>query len=377
MDAGTPRPVFLVVASLGESLLLFRRPLLEALRDDGWDVHACAPDPSEPLRAGLDAIGVRLHAVALARTGTNPLRDLGYARALLALIDELRPGAVLAYTIKPVVWAGIACRRRRVPFFALITGLGYAFSGAGARRAAVRALATRLLRASLGGARLAFFQNADDRAEFVRRRIVPRGLPTEVVSGSGVDVDAYAPAPLPDAPSFLMIARLLRDKGVVEYAQAAREVRRERPDAQFHLVGWIDTNPTAIDADALRGWQEEGTIRFWGRLDDVRPAIRAARIYVLPSYREGLPRTVLEAMAMGRAVITTDVPGCRETVEPGVNGLLVPARDPQALARAMLELAADPARTRAMGEQSTALARRRFDARTVSAQMVASIRAAL
>jgi glycosyltransferase involved in cell wall biosynthesis len=376
MEPGTPRPAFLVVASLAESLLRFRRPLLEALHADGWAVHACAPEPTEALRDELAGIGVTLHAVPLARTGLDPLRDLAFLRALLRLVDAIGARAVLAYTIKPVVWAGIACRIRGVAFFPLVTGLGYAFSGNDAKRAAVRAIATLLLRTSLRGARLAFFQNRDDRDEFVRRRIVPRGLPTHVVSGSGVDLDAYAPAPLPDAPSFLMIGRLLRDKGVHEYAQAARIVRAARPDARFHLVGWIDVNPTAIAQADLRAWQDEGLLHYWGRLDDVRPAIRAARIYVLPSYREGLPRTVLEAMAMGRPVITTDAPGCRETVEPGVNGLRVPVADARALADAMLALAADPARAARMGERSVAIARERFDARTVSAQMVATIRAA-
>lgn len=377
MDAVPPQPVILVVASLAESLLRFRRPLLEALREAGWQVHACAPEPSAALREAMAALGVRLHEVALARTGMNPLHDLRYARGLLGLIDAIRPDAVLAYTIKPVIWAGILCRIRRIAFFPLITGLGYAFSGSGAKRGAVRAVATVLLRTSLAGARLAFFQNSDDRAEFGRRRIVPARIPTLVVSGSGVDVDAFAPCPLPAEPVFLMISRLIRDKGVIEYAQAAAIVRRSRPQARCLLVGWIDSNPTAIARDTLQAWQDEGSIEYLGHLDDVRPAIAAARVYVLPSYREGLPRTVLEAMAMGRPVITTDVPGCRETVASGDNGLLVPAQDAEALARAMIALADDPQQAQRMGERSLERVRSRFDARTVSAEMVAAIRDAI
>lgn len=377
MDAVAPQPVIFVVASLADSLLRFRRPLLEALREAGWELHACAPQPSAALRNAMSELGVRLHEVELARTGVNPLHDLRYALGLLRLFDAIRPDAVLAYTIKPVIWAGILCRIRRIAFFPLITGLGYAFSGTGVKRNAVRAVATALLRTSLTGARLAFFQNSDDCAEFGRRRIVPARVPTRVVSGSGVDVDAFTPCALPAAPIFLMISRLIRDKGVIEYVQAAEIVRRSRPQTRCLLVGWIDSNPTAIAREALEAWQDEGVIEYLGHLEDVRPAIAAARVYVLPSYREGLPRTVLEAMAMGRPVITTDVPGCRETVEPGVNGLLVPAQDAQALAHAMMMLVDDPRQAEQMGRRSLERVRRRFDSRTVSAEMVSAIQDAI
>ncbi|MDW8468614.1 MAG: glycosyltransferase family 4 protein [Burkholderiales bacterium] len=206
----------------------------------------------------------------------------------------------------------------------------------------LRAIAAALYRIALVGARTVFFQNADNRREFERLGIVGSRHRVVTVAGSGVDLERYAPAPFPPEPSFLMLARLLVEKGVREYVAACREVRRHRPQARCRLAGWIDDNPTAIRREELAQWQREGDVEYLGYLDDVRPAIAASAVYVLPSYHEGMPRSVLEAMAMGRPIITTDAPGCRETVEDGVNGYRVPVRDSTALAQAMMRYAEAP-----------------------------------
>jgi glycosyltransferase involved in cell wall biosynthesis len=199
-----------------------------------------------------------------------------------------------------------------------------------------------------------------------------------VVNGSGVDVASFTVRPLPAAAlsgavRFLFIGRLLGDKGVREYAQAARLLKRSHPQVQCALVGWIDSNPNAITQAELDGWVADGSIEFLGRLADVRPAIEACSVYVLPSYREGTPRTVLEAMAMGRAIVTTDAPGCRETVVHGDNGFLVPVQDAEALAQAMRRFIEEPDLQTSMGARARKIAEDKYDVHKVNAVMLAGM----
>jgi glycosyltransferase involved in cell wall biosynthesis len=261
-----------------------------------------------------------------------------------------------------------------VPYrFALITGLGYAFQGQeedGGSRSLLRSLVKRLYGLALGGIHKVFFQNPDDEALFRSLGILRSVIPSRVVNGSGVDVAQYSVAPLPAEPSFLLIARLLGDKGVREYVEAARRVRVRQPAAVFRLVGWIDENPDAIHQHEVDGWVADGVIEYLGRLEDVRQAIGASSVYVLPSYREGTPRTILEAMAMGRAIVTTDAPGCRETVEDGDNGFLVPVKAVDELAAAMLRFVEQPLLAAKMGSRSRQIAEEKYDVHKVNAVML-------
>lgn len=331
---------FLLIASFPDSLIKFRGPLLRALVAKGLDVHVAAPDLADvpDICTELEALGITLHEIGLKRTGTNPVADLATVAELWRLMRRIRADYVLGYTIKPVIYGSMAAWLAGVPNrFALVTGLGYAFTGeASGKRGLLRKLIQRLYRFGLSKSRKVFFQNPDDEALFRQLGLLPADIPSCVVNGSGVDVADYALAPLPEKPSFLLIARLLGDKGVREYAQAARKVKAQYPDAVFQLVGWIDDNPDAISQQELDEWVNTGTVEFLGKLADVRPAIADCNVYVLPSYREGTPRTVLEAMAMGRPVITTDAPGCRETVTDGDNGFLVPVKAVDELAAAKL-----------------------------------------
>ena len=368
------KKVFLLVASFPDSLIKFRGPLIEALLAAGCEVHVAVPglDPHSDIATQLNARGIQVHDIPLQRTGMNPVKDLSALFALRKLMRQIRADYVLGYTIKPVIYgspaawmAGIANR------FALITGLGYAFTGeATGLRKVLRTLIQQLYRFSLSRNRLVFFQNPDDEALFRQLSLLKPAIPSCVVNGSGVDVAEYTVAALPEKPSFLLIARLLGDKGVREYAQAAALVKQRFPDVSFRLVGWIDDNPDAISQAELDAWIAAGTIEFLGKLSDVRPAIRDSCVYVLPSYREGTPRTVLEAMAMGRAVITTDAPGCRETVVDGDNGYLVPVQDVSALAAAMIKLVENPAQVAAMGTRSRQMAEDKYDVHKVNAVML-------
>lgn len=367
---------FLLVAGFADSLIAFRKPLIVALLNKGLEVHVAAPELStnQAVMSELTALGVVAHDIPMQRTGMNPLTDLCTLIALWQLMRKLKPHYVLGYTIKPVIYGTLAAWLARVPqSFALITGLGFAFMGEeDNQRSRVRAVVQGLYRTALRHCQTVFFQNPDDEALFRQLKIVSAGANTCVVNGSGVDVSLFEVAPFAEnaAPRFLLIARLLGDKGVREYAQAAEQVKQQYPDAQFDLVGWVDVNPNSIAQVELDQWVAAGTVNFLGRLSDVRPAIKDCSVYVLPSYREGTPRTVLEAMAMGRAVITTDAPGCRETVVDGDNGFLIPVKDADALAQAMLRFIEQPELIAQMGERSRVIAEEKYDVHKVNAQML-------
>ena len=367
----------LIIASLADSLINFRGPLIAALLAKGLDVHVAAPDlpGHSQVRHKLQTMGLTVHEVPIVRTGTNPLSDLRTALSLWRLMLQIKPGMFLGYTIKPVIYGMLAAWLAGVPKrFALITGLGYAFQGGG-QRSQLQSLVQRLYSFALARADHVFFQNPDDLALFQERGILQRNVLVSVVNGSGVDLDRFPLSPLPVLPEvdtvrFLFIGRLLGDKGVREYAQAARLLKRSHPRIQCAMVGFIDSNPNAITQPELDGWIADGVIEFLGQLHDVRPAIAACSVYVLPSYREGTPRTVLEAMAMGRAIVTTNAPGCRETVVHGDNGFLVPVQDAVALADAMRRFIDEPDLKQRMGERSRLLAEEKYDVHKVNAAML-------
>jgi len=367
-------PVFLLVASFSASLIKFRGALIEALAASGYRVHVAVPDLDQrsEVAKSLRNLGVQIHDIPLQRTGMNPVKDLIVLFALRKLMCEIKADYVLGYTIKPVIYGSLAAFMARVGNrFALITGLGYAFTGeATGVRKVLRTLIQHLYRFSLSRNRLVFFQNPDDEALFRELSLLKAAVPSCIVNGSGVDVSEYTVTPLPETLSFLLIARLLGDKGVREYAQAAALVKEHYPEVSFRLVGWVDDNPDAIDQAELDAWIAAGIIEFLGKLPDVRPAITDSSVYVLPSYREGTPRTVLEAMAMGRPVITTDAPGCRETVVDGDNGFLVPVKDIQALADAMIKMIDSPGLVAKMGERSRQIAETKYDVHRVNAAML-------
>lgn len=366
-----------VVGSYARSLEVFRGEMLRAMVANGHEVLALAPEDDPSVRAALEAMGVAFSTIPLHRAGLNPIRDAVTLFSLARAFRRHRAEAVLVYAAKPVVYGLPAARLARVRMrAAMITGAGSAFAGgSGLPRRALATLLRRLYAVALAQAHVVFFQNPDDERLFRSLGLVGDRNRVVRINGSGVDLERFSAAPLPPAPiTFLMIGRLIRDKGVGEYVEAARSVRRASPTARFQLLGPLDSNPTAIRPRELEAWREEGAVEYLGTTPDVRPALARAHVLVLPSYGEGMPRAVLEAMAMGRAVLTTDVPGCRETVESGRNGLLVPARDAGALAEGMLRLLADPGQLESMGQQGRAMAVARFDVHEVNRTILRAMR---
>lgn len=367
----------LLLASFPNSIIGFRGDLINALLKSGADVHIGCPGICDDLSVfdDLTGRGVSLHPLPLRRTGTNPMHDFVYFIALIKVILRVRPEMMMAYTLKPVVYGVLAsaiCRVRKR--FALITGLGYAFQEQEGQGTILGRFVKRLYRFSLQYAHTVFFQNPDDMALFRRAGIILPGTKSVVLNGSGIDVSLFSFHPIPQGcASFLLIARFLVAKGVREYVEAAERVRFVYPDVRFILAGWIDEGPDSIGQDELDAWVDRGVVEYIGRLDDVRPAISGSSVYVLPSYREGTPRTVLEAMAMGRAIITTDVPGCRETVLDGVNGYLVPLHSVDALVAAMFRFIDEPELAIRMGAQSRQVAEEKFDVHKVNEKMLSEM----
>ncbi len=361
---------FLLLAGFADSIINFRGALIQALLAAGCEVHVAAPNLSQVVDVAdrLRAWGVQTHDVPLQRTGMNPLADLRALFALIALMRRIRPSYMLAYTIKPVVFGSLAAWLCRVPRrYVMITGLGYAFLR---DQTWLQIVVRGLYRLALARVNKVFFQNPDDVALFREQGVLAPATAHFIVNGSGIDVAQFAPTPLPDEACFLLIARLLGDKGVREYVQAARLIKQDYPAARFRLVGWIDHNPDAIAQAELDAWVEEGVVEFVGRLADVRPQIEACSVYVLPSYREGTPRTVLEAMAMARPIITTDAPGCRETVVDGENGVLVPVKSVSDLTKAMRRLIEAPSERVRMGLASRQRALLKYDVHQVNRDLL-------
>lgn len=358
-----------VISSFPENLINFRGPLLAALVGAGHDVIACAPGGDHQTESALRALGVTFRPIPLDRRGLNPLRDGRLLVSLVALLRELAPDAVLSYSIKPVVYGSLAAMLAGVPIIdALITGLGYVFSGDSPKQRLLRAFSLTLYRVGLLRARVVYFQNPDDEALFRRFGLIGPRTRTVQVNGSGVDLAHFARAgAVTEGPVFLQVARLIEEKGVLDFVAAARLLKRTHPGAVCRLLGMYEQGAGGIRPAQVAAWEREGVIEYLGETQDVRPFLAAASVFVLPSYyREGVPRSVLEAMAMGRPIITTDAPGCRETVEPGLNGYLVPARDPEALAAAMARFADEPEAIARMGANSHAIACAKYDVHVVN-----------
>ncbi len=368
------RRTCLLVGNYTFSLVNFRGDLIRELQGLGFDVIGCGPQRDVNTERVLAQREVRFVQIPMERVGANPLADLRSLLFLYRLCRREKPDLVLSYTIKPVIYASLAARTAGCPrIFSMLTGLGTPFLSNAMSVRIMRGLIRNLYRLALRYNEKVFFQNGDDEKYFLDARLVTKRQ-VERTNGSGVNVEYFAARPVPDgAARFLMMARLLSDKGVREFAEAARRVKKDQPSAEFHLAGMVEDHPKGIAPEEVAGWERAGVLKYWGRVDDVRPLLEACSVYVLPSYREGTPRSVLEAMATGRAIITTDAPGCRETVQPGRNGLLVPIKDAPALAEAMAHMIGDPAGVRRMGRESRAIAVELYDVRKVNARLLRSM----
>ncbi|MDR2076646.1 MAG: glycosyltransferase family 4 protein [Desulfovibrio sp.] len=356
----------------------FWTPLIRLLKASGHETLCCLPHPAPddaPWEEALTALGARLIHYPLDRKGLNPARDLQTLLGLRAVLRAARPDVLFAFTIKPVIYgafaahlAGIPAKSRR---HVMIPGLGYMFEADTPLKRLLRQIARILYRLALARVRTVFFQNPEDQTLFADLGITPPSVSVRLCRGTGVDLARFAPRPLPAGdPVFLYVGRLLEAKGLRELAAAARLLKRRLPAARLRLLGPEERGPGAVPLAEVLAWQQEGILEYLGSARDVRPHLAEASVVVLPSWREGLPTALLEAMAVGRPLIAANVPGCREVVLDGRNGLLVPPRNPEALAEAMQTILQDPARLQEMAAAGRNLVRTAFNAETVALDLM-------
>jgi glycosyltransferase involved in cell wall biosynthesis len=350
-----------IVINTSWNIYNFRLGLIKAFLKEGHQVTAIAPYDSfaEKLREE----GCQYEEVVLDNKGANPLKDLNFTWQLYVTYRRIRPDVVLQYTIKPNIYGTIAASLLRIPVINNVSGLGTVFL----RENLASRVAHILYRTFFRFPKKVFFQNEDDRQLFLKRRLVKAPI-TAVLPGSGVDLNAFCPQPFKrnETFTFLVIARLIYDKGIVEYADAIRQLKSEDVQANFQLLGYKDGSPLGIPEEMLQSWIGDGLIEYLGTAVDVRPYIRQADCVVLASYREGTPRTLLEAISMAKPVLTTNVPGCREAIEDGKNGLLCQVKDSGDLAEKLKKMIAlKDDELKSMGQKSREIAERKFNEKII------------
>lgn len=360
---------FLLISPKNRTVYNFRGDLIKTIIAKGYEVLVTGPDRTDVEK--IEALGARFIEIPMNKTGTSILSDLKYCKRLKALMKAEKPDVTLGYTVKPVVYGAIAAKAAKVKNInSMITGGGYTFTAKTMKAKVLGFIVRTLYKLGLRRADHIIFQNTDDLNEFCERKLAKREK-CSVVNGSGVNMEHFAPAPLPDKPAFFMLSRLLKSKGVLEYLQAAKIVKEEYPKAKFYLLGKYETSmQDAVPRETVEQYISEGIVERFEETSDVRPYYEKCSVYVLPSYREGTPRTVLEAMAMGRPVITTDTNGCRETVADGKTGYLVPVADAVSLAERMKAFLLQPELAEKMSKESLALCKEKFEVGRVNAEML-------
>jgi glycosyltransferase involved in cell wall biosynthesis len=350
-----------IIASNDFSLINFRKELILEFRNRGFDIVAAAPPELPIVRRELGRMGIKYHPITLKKNGRNPFSDLLFFFSLLRILIKEKPDYLLTYTIKPVIYGNLAGRLfKNLKRYSIISGLGYIASEneVNSQRLVIR-LIDILYRTSLKHINGLFFQNDEDVSFFLKKEYITSPAIAQVTMGSGVNTRYFTREPLPYGVfRFLLVSRLLRSKGIAIYADAARLVKKKYPNAEFELLGGYDLScDDAITPEEVQGWEAEGLFRYRGTTSDVRPYLKDSTVFVLPSYyREGIPRSIMEAMSTGRPIITTDAIGCRNTVKHGQNGFLVQPHDVQGLADAMIYMIEHPEEVKAMAQKSRQMA---------------------
>lgn len=364
---------FLLIGGFASSLINFRGPLLSRLIAD-FEVYAAAPYIDEDTQAKVEKIGVHCVSNQFERTGLNPLKDFIAFLKFKRQVKEIAPDFVLAYTIKPVIFGLWASKKEDVKRFALITGKGSGFDQTNLKSKFVSAIVKLLYKKALSSIDGIIFQNDDDKGFFQREGLLGKQARSTVIKGTGVDLDYYRSSGSREKTNevkFLFIARLIREKGIPELFEAAKLLKEKYNNFEVRLLGWIDPNPGGISSEEIKAMHDSGIINYLGTTDDIRPFMEEADVFVLPSYyNEGLPRTIQEAMAMQKPIITTDHPGCRDTVEEGRNGFLIPVRDSDALMKSMEYFVQNPQEIQRMGNESHLMAIDKFDVHKINEQLL-------
>lgn len=355
----------MVVSAHTPSLFWFRMDMMRQFIALGYDVVAVANEDEEKWKDKFLSYGVRYKQVYVNRNGTNPIKDFKTLKEIKRLIKDERPNKIFAYNAKAVIYSGIAAKKLKVDYYPLIAGVGSVFLSRSLKNRIIQRIMSAEYKKALKRSKAVFFQNRDDSTLFLDKGLVKQGQ-IVYIHGSGVNLETFKSEVLPNNFSFLFTGRLIKDKGIREYLEACEIIKRKYPDVKCMLVGPYDTNPTSLREEELKRYIDSHIIEYYGEQRDVRPFLKQCSVFVLPSYREGTPKTVLEAMATGRAIITTDAPGCKETLVDRENGFLVPIKNVDALVEKMVELINNPRLVREFGIRSRQIAEEKFSVETVN-----------
>lgn len=359
-----------VLSSHTPSLFWFRMDMMQDFISLGHMVIAVGNEDTEKWENKFREKNIRYIKADISRTGTNPLSDIKTLFSLKKILKREAPDKIFTYQAKTVIYGSLAAASLGIKeVYPLIAGCGSVFLSKGVKAKLLQTVMSIEYRLALGKCKKVFFQNADDVELFKDLKMVDPQK-TVMLNGSGVNLDKFTPLPFPRDFAFLCISRLIRDKGVCEYLQAAELVKQKYPQVRFLLVGPYDSNPSALKKEEVDGYIDRGIIEYFGEQANVIPYLEQCNVFVLPSYREGTPKTVLEAMASERAVITTDAPGCRETVKDGVNGFFVPVKDVGALVDKMIYLINNPDVAEKMASEGRKTAEEKFDVKIVNKKII-------
>ncbi|UWN69498.1 glycosyltransferase family 4 protein [Alistipes shahii] len=362
----------IVLSSHTPSLFWFRIDMMRAFIKTGASIVAVGQESENIWGDKFAAEGIAYRQIPVSRNGLNILADIKTFGALTQLIREIKPDKIFTYQAKTIVYGSLAARivDKHIEVYPMMAGLGSILRSKGLKNEIIKCVLNIQYSLAFRNSCKVIFQNSDDKDEIVRLGLVSEEK-TALVHGSGVNVSKFIESPLPsERKAILYIGRLIADKGVREYLSVAKKLKINRPETRCILVGPFDTNPSAITVEELQPYIDNGIIEYFGEQKDVRPYIKQCSVYVLPSYHEGTPKSVLEAMAMGRPIVTSDAPGCRETVVNGKNGFLVPVKDVDALENAIVQILDNENLAASFGKESRKMAENIFDVNKVNADIM-------
>lgn len=351
----------LVLSSHTPSLFWFRLDMMKSFQSKGAEVIAVGPENDEKWIGEFRDNGIEYRSIPVSRNGLNVLADIKTFNALIRLIKETKPDKIFTYQAKTIVYGTLAARVvGNIEVYPLVAGLGSIFRGKGFKNKLVKIILSIQYRLAFKYSQKVIFQNNDDKSELVNLGLLSESK-TCIIHGSGVNTKKLTPTEFPNEKAILYIGRLIGDKGVREYLELSKRLKDKGQNVRCLLVGPYDTNPSAITPEELKPYIVDGIIEYFGEQRDIRPYMKQCSVYVLPSYHEGTPKTVLEAMSMGRPIVTTDAPGCRETVVNGENGYLVPIKDVEALEQAVIKILDNPELISRLGKRSRLIAESKYD----------------
>lgn len=354
-----------VLSSHTPSLFWFRMDMMQEFRERGWKVYALANEDENRWKEKFKEKDIEYRQIEVERNGVNPLSDVKTLKSIKRELAIIKPDKIFAFQAKTVIYGALAANLLGITeVYPLIAGMGSVFLNDSLKTRIIRMILLSEYKFAMKRCPAVFFQNQDDAGIFKKYKIVKKQKAV-LLHGSGVNTEKFQVSPIPIPPVFICISRLIRDKGVGEYLKSCRELKKNYRTIRCLLVGPYDTNPSAIKQEELKSYIEDGSVEYCGETDDVRPYLEQSSVFILPSYREGTPKTNLEAMACGRAIITTDAPGCRETVFDGKNGFLVPVKSVKGLLDKMIWFIENPEKIEVMGKKGRELAETTFDVRKV------------